>query len=148
MPPVMMWDKFTKLPMTTSNISQGSSGAFYSSSPGNSISAMSIASVEKFVPLYLSSAVDLMVYSSVVIPVQRATVGGVQHAPIVYSSLVPLPVNGALKIYATSKDTTIIDDACNALPNSTPNLSSYLVIIRRGTCTFVSQVGGCIAFGN
>jgi hypothetical protein len=89
-----------------------------------------------------------MFSSSTVIGAQQATVGGVQHAPIIYSSLAPLPFNGALQIYATSKDTTIIDDACNALPNSTPNLSSFVVIIRRGTCTFVSQVGGCIAFEN
>ena len=109
---------------------------------------MSIASVEKFVLLHSSCAVELMISSSTVIGAQQATVGGVQHAPIIYSSLVPLPFKKALPIYATSKDTTIIDDACNALPNSTPNLSSFLVIIRRGTCTFVSQVGGCKAFGN
>ena len=89
-----------------------------------------------------------MFSSSTVIPVQQAIVGGMQHAPIVYSSLVPLSVNGALPIYATSKDTTIIDDACDALPDSTPNLSAFLVIIRRGTCTFVSQVGGCTALVN
>ena len=76
--------------------------------------------------------------STVISVVQQATVGGVQHAPIVYSSLVPLPVNGAFPIYATSNDTTIIDDACNSLPDSTPNLSSFLVIIRRGMCALVS----------
>ena len=103
---------------------------------------MSIASVEKFVLLNSSSTIELMFSSSKVIPLQQSIVGGVQHAPIVYSSLVPLPVNGAFPIYATSNDTTIIDDACNALPDSTPNLSSFLVIIRRGTCALVSQVGG------
>ncbi len=40
-------------------------------------------------------------------------------------------------IYATSNDTTIVDDACDALPDDTPDLSPYVVVIRRGTCTFV-----------
>ena len=109
---------------------------------------MSIASIEKFVLLDMISAVELMFSSSTVIPVQQAIVGGVQHAPIVYSSALPLPVKGAFPVYATSNDTTKIDDACDALPHSTPNLSPYVVIIRRGTCTFVSQVGGRTALGN
>ena len=75
------------------------------------------------------------------IPVQQATVGGVKHTPIVYSSLFPLPVKGAFPIYVTSNDTTISDDACDPLPASTPDLSSHLVIIRRGKCTFVSLEG-------
>ncbi|KAF8694321.1 hypothetical protein AX14_002085, partial [Amanita brunnescens Koide BX004] len=60
----------------------GSSGAWYTSSPGNGINVMSVASVE-----------------NTVIPVQQATVSGVAHTPIVYSSLFPLPVKGAFPIY-------------------------------------------------
>jgi hypothetical protein len=105
---------------------------------------MSIASVDKFV-LSDSTLVDELTSNSysTVIRVQQATVGGAKHSPIVYSSLFPLPVKGAFPIYATSNDTTISDDACNPLPASTPDLSSHLVIIRRGTCTFVSL--GCCA---
>lgn len=104
---------------------------------------MSIASVDKFVLYFLTLVGELTSGScSTVIPVQQVTVGGVKHTPIVYSSLFPLPVKGALPIYATSNDTTISDDACDPLPASTPDLSSYLVIIRRGTCTFVSP-GDC-----
>lgn len=76
---------------------------------------------------------------STIIPLQNATVHGVQHDPITYFSTFPLPVNGSLPIFATSNDTTVVDDACNPLPASTPDLSKFLVIIRRGTCTFVSR---------
>ncbi|KAJ7253644.1 peptidase S8/S53 domain-containing protein [Mycena rebaudengoi] len=48
----------------------------------------------------------------------------------------PLPVTEALPIYATSKDTTIVDDACNPLSASTPDLSKFVVLVRRGTCAF------------
>ena len=67
----------------------------------------------------------------------RATVGGVAHSPIIYASLNPLPAPNPLPIYATSNDTTIVDDACNPLPASTPDLSRFVVVIRRGTCAFV-----------
>lgn len=45
---------------------------------------------------------------------------------------------GPLPIYATSNDTTIMDDACYPLPDNTPDLSDFVVIVRRGTCPFVS----------
>lgn len=77
--------------------------------------------------------------SSTVIPLQNATVGGVQHNPITYFATFPLNITGSLPIFATSTDTTIVDDACNPLPDSTPDLSKFLVVVRRGTCTFVSR---------
>ena len=76
---------------------------------------------------------------STVIPLQNATVGGVQHNPITYFATFPLNITGSLPIFATSTDTTVVDDACNPLPDSTPDLSKFLVVVRRGTCTFVSQ---------
>ena len=76
---------------------------------------------------------------STVIPLQKLNVNGVPHDPIVYFSALPLPAPGDLPIYATSKDTTIADDACEPLPDSTPDLSKFVVIVRRGTCTFVSS---------
>ncbi|KAJ7187925.1 subtilisin-like protease [Mycena filopes] len=51
-------------------------------------------------------------------PIQNMTVEGVVHDPIPYFR-------------------PITDDACNPLPASTPDLSGYIVIIRRGTCLFV-----------
>ncbi|KAI0358577.1 subtilisin-like protease [Trametes cingulata] len=108
----------------------GAKGSWYTSSPGNGINAISVASLD-----------------NTVIPLQNATVHGVAHDPITYFSTFPLPVNGTLPIFATSNDTTIVDDACNPLPDDTPDLSSFVVIVRRGTCTFVQKLTNIAAKG-
>ncbi|KAF7376447.1 Subtilisin-like protease [Mycena sanguinolenta] len=100
----------------------GASGAWFTSGPGNAINAISVASSD-----------------NTVIPLQSLTVSGVTHDPIVYYDAVPLPVNQTLPLYVTSNDTTVVDDACNPLPASTPDLSGFVVLVRRGTCTFASH---------
>ena len=100
----------------------GSVGSWYTSGPGNAIDAISVASVD-----------------NTVIPLQNLTVHGVTHDPITYFSAFPLPVPGTLPIFATSTDVTVVDDACNALPDDTPDLSGFVVLVRRGTCTFVRR---------
>ncbi|KAH8107723.1 subtilisin-like protease [Cristinia sonorae] len=101
----------------------GSKGAFYTSSPGNAISAISVASLD-----------------NTVIELQNATVHGATHDPITYFATFPFPVTQTLPIFVTSTDTTVIDDACDPLPDSTPDLSGFVTIIRRGTCTFVQKL--------
>jgi len=65
------------------------------------------------------------------------TVHGVDYPEITYYSGIPLKINDSLQIYATSKSTTVVDDACAPLPDGTPDLSTHLVIFRRGSCGFV-----------
>jgi hypothetical protein len=74
-------------------------------------------------------------------------VSNVSHAPIAYNSLTPLPINGTHPVYATSNSTTVADDACSPLPASTPDLANYVVLIRRGTCTFATKLGNAAAKG-
>jgi hypothetical protein len=50
-------------------------------------------------------------------------------------------------VYATSNSTTVADDACNALPASTPDLANKVVIVRRGTCSFVQKLTNIAAKG-
>lgn len=69
------------------------------------------------------------------------------HASIPYFSLRPFPVTAALPVYATSTDLTIANDACNALPSSTPNLAGYVVVIRRGGCAIVDKLKNAAAKG-
>jgi hypothetical protein len=78
--------------------------------------------------------------NSTIIPLQSVLVSGVQHDPITYYSNKPLPTTGSFPIYATSKDTTIVDDACDPLPSTTPDLSKFVTIVRRGACPFVSYL--------
>ncbi|KAF9467400.1 pyrolysin [Collybia nuda] len=108
----------------------GASGSWYSSSPGNGINVISVASLD-----------------NTVIPLQNATVGGVEHDPITYFETFPFPVTQTLPIFATSNDTTVIDDACSPLPPSVPDLSGFLVVVRRGTCTFVDKITNIAAKG-
>ncbi|CAK5265382.1 unnamed protein product [Mycena citricolor] len=98
----------------------GASGSWYTSSPGNSITSISVASSE-----------------NTLLPLQTLQVTGVTHAPIVYFDSLPLPVTGTRPLYVISNDTTVVDDACNPLPASTPDLSKFVVLVRRGTCNFV-----------
>lgn len=101
----------------------GAKGMFYTSGPGNAIDSISVSSLD-----------------NTIIPLQNATVHGVTHDPITYFDALPLPITETLPIFATSTDTTVVDDACDPLPDSTPDLSKFIVIVRRGTCTFVRMV--------
>ncbi|KAK7005815.1 subtilisin-like protease [Favolaschia claudopus] len=108
----------------------GSSGAWFTSGPGNAINAISVASSD-----------------NTVIPLQSLTVSGVAHAPIVYYDTFPLPVEGTLPLFVLSNDTTVVDDACDPLPASTPDLSRFVVLVRRGTCAFAAKLANIAAFG-
>ncbi|THG94885.1 hypothetical protein EW026_g6671 [Hermanssonia centrifuga] len=108
----------------------GAKGVFFTSSPGNAIDAISVASLD-----------------NTVIPLQNATVHGVVHDPITYFDTFPFPVTATLPIFPTSTDPTVVDDACNPLPDDTPDLSNFLVIVRRGTCTFVQKLTNVAAKG-
>ncbi|KAF8524710.1 subtilisin-like protease [Hysterangium stoloniferum] len=108
----------------------GAFGSWYTSGPGNGIDVISVASVD-----------------NTVIPIQNATTSDSTHPTIPYFSALPLPINGSLPIYATSNDTTLTNDACNPLPDSTPDLSKFLVIIHRGTCSFVTKLQNIAAKG-
>ncbi|KAH7105764.1 subtilisin-like protein [Auriculariales sp. MPI-PUGE-AT-0066] len=61
-------------------------------------------------------------------------------------TLASIPVGDlALPIYATSNDSTVVDDACNELPDSTPDLSGYVTLVRRGTCGFMTKIQNVLA---
>lgn len=98
----------------------GEEGSWFTDSPSNAISGISVASVD-----------------NIITPLQNATVHGIEHNPITYFNVTPLPVNGTLPIFATSNNTAIMNDACDPLPPSTPNLAPFVVIIRSGGCSFV-----------
>ncbi|KAJ7693337.1 pyrolysin [Mycena rosella] len=109
---------------------EGASGSWFTSSPGNGIDAISVASSD-----------------NTVIPLQAFTVQGATHDPIVYYSTFPFALNGSTPLYATSNDTTVVDDACSPLPASTPDLSKFVVLVRRGTCAFTAKLANIAAFG-
>lgn len=99
----------------------GQFGAFFASGPASGIDVIAVASVD-----------------NTVIPVQNAKSSD-RDAPIPYISLQPLNFTESLPVFAIS-NTLVPDDACNPLPDSTPDLSGFMVLIRRGSCTFDSKL--------
>ncbi|KAG8901449.1 hypothetical protein FRC01_009845, partial [Tulasnella sp. 417] len=108
---------------------EGAFGSWYASSPGSGVDVISVASVQNTRTI-----------------VQTITLSN-GHEPIIYNSFLPLKVDGSLPIYATSTDTDIADDACNPLPDTTPDLSGSVVIIRRGSCAFTQKLANVAAKG-
>ncbi|KAI3609656.1 hypothetical protein WG66_001241 [Moniliophthora roreri] len=116
--------------VTIASGNDGASGSWFSSGPGNAIDAISVASVD-----------------NIAINLNNATVQGVSHDPITYYSLAPFPVDGSVPVYATSNSTSVPNDACSPLPDNTPNLENYVVIIRRGTCPLLQKATNAVAKG-
>ncbi|KAH7096447.1 subtilisin-like protease [Auriculariales sp. MPI-PUGE-AT-0066] len=112
---------------------EGADGAWYTSSPGNGLDVISVGSVDNTEVFY-----------------QTLAVSGVEHPAVPYvtdTGFVPLNVTGELPIYATSTDLTIKNDGCEALPDSTPDLSGFATVIRRGTCNFTVKIANAVAKG-
>jgi subtilisin family serine protease len=55
--------------------------------------------------------------------------------------------NTSLPLWAGNYDTSDPADACEPYPDDTPDLSEYIVLIRRGTCTFVQKATNAAAAG-
>ncbi|KAG6224270.1 hypothetical protein E4U24_005718 [Claviceps purpurea] len=53
----------------------------------------------------------------------------------------------SMPLYATSLDYHVGDDACKPLPASTPDLSKYIVLVRRGGCDFTDKLNSLVAKG-
>lgn len=47
--------------------------------------------------------------------------------------------NVTLPLFATSFNTSLRTDGCDPLPDDTPDLSGYIVLIRRGTCVYAQK---------
>ncbi|PFH53716.1 hypothetical protein AMATHDRAFT_45185 [Amanita thiersii Skay4041] len=102
----------------------GSSGLWYTDSPGSEIDVISVAEVENKFDIYFPRHWSV-----------HLQFGGVKDNPtyISYSSDAPLLINAKLDVFATS-------NACNPLPSETPNLSKYLVIVRMKKCPIVQML--------
>lgn len=55
--------------------------------------------------------------------------------------------NVTLPLWARTLDTSVEDDGCAAYPDDTPDLSEYVVLVRRGTCSFVEKAKNAAAKG-
>ncbi|CAE6531335.1 unnamed protein product [Rhizoctonia solani] len=118
--------------VTVAGGNSGQYGPWYADGPATGIDVISVGSVDNTVR-YIQNAV---VSNGRKIPYNFGSVGRFD-----------VPADLELPIYATSRDPGTPNDACDSLPNYTPNLARYLVLIRRGGCEFVKKLDNAAAKG-
>ncbi|CAE6487820.1 unnamed protein product [Rhizoctonia solani] len=106
----------------------GALGSWYASGPGTGRSVISVGSVD-----------------NTVLNIQNVIVSNGRQ--INYSALPPVEIPAGLPIYATSSDSSVPNDACEPLSGNTPDLSNKLVLIRRGSCPFITKFTNAAAKG-
>ncbi|KAF2652507.1 serine endopeptidase [Lophiostoma macrostomum CBS 122681] len=124
------------VPCTVSAGNDGEAGIFYASTAANGKRVTAIASVDNTEsPLFLLNGT----YSTANSP-SADSFGWTPGAPDNWG-------NVSLPLWAVNYDTTDPANGCDPYPADTPNLSGYIVLIRRGTCTFVQKATNAAAFG-
>lgn len=124
------------VPCTVSAGNSGSEGLFYASTAANGKKVTAIASFDNTIsPMLLTDSYYI-------------TNGSTDNTTFGYSVGTPDNWTGVkLPLWAQSYDITDPAGGCDAYPDDTPDLSGYIVLIRRGTCTFVQKAQNAAAFG-
>lgn len=135
-----------------------SEGLFYANGPAATRTGISVGSVYVILSRSLWSELrgrradfefDVEISDVTKLPAYLAGVLGRPALP--YLSALPLDLStlpsNDLRVYFTSTDSSITNDACNALPDSTPNLANYVTVIQRGTCAFTQKLKNAAAKG-
>ncbi|GAB1315592.1 hypothetical protein MFIFM68171_05802 [Madurella fahalii] len=123
------------VPCLLSAGNDGDSGIFFASTAADSRGATAIGSVDNSLALAL---INLGNYS----------VDGVAAAePFAFIPAVQSWTPVTLPLWAVNFNTTDTANGCAAYPANTPDLSGYIVLIRRGTCTFADKVAFAAAKG-
>ncbi|KAF4463401.1 Minor extracellular protease vpr [Fusarium albosuccineum] len=116
------------VPCTISTGNSGDVGMFYAGGAADGHKVMSIASYDN------TDSVSLL-------NISHYTVNG-SSDKIAFGSTAGTPAawgNVTLPLWAPSYDTTIANGGCDPYPSNTPDLSGYIVLVRRGTCRFVQK---------
>lgn len=122
-------------PCTVSAGNSGDQGQFYASTAANGKGVASIASVDNTqAPAILLNA------SYNVGNASTGTFGWTEGSPSGWGNI-------SLPLWSVNYNTSDPANACDPLPDDTPDLSEYLVLVRRGSCTFVQKVENVVAKG-
>lgn len=123
------------VPCTISAGNDGSLGLLYASAAANGKKVTAIASIDNAVsPALLTNATYTVSESDL------ESFGYAPGAPDAWA-------NVTLPLWAVNYDTADPENACEALPDDTPDLSGYIVLVRRGTCAFVDKLENVAAKG-
>ena len=123
-----------RIPVTLAAGNAGFRGAFNPSGSANGRGVNSIAAFDNV------NSVGVLSASSYVIESTESRFGYVPGKPDAWD-------NVTLPIWARTLDTNVGDDGCSPFPDDTPDLSEYVVLLRRGTCTFVQKAQNAAAKG-
>ncbi|KAL2020021.1 hypothetical protein VTK56DRAFT_8924 [Thermocarpiscus australiensis] len=116
------------VPCVVSAGNDGDQGIFYASTAANGKKVTAIASVDNTITPALLSNGSFSVDAG-----KTEFFGFTSGTPGDWNDV-------SLPLWAVDYNTTNPADGCDPYPDSTPDLSGYIVLVRRGTCTFVEKV--------
>jgi len=121
---------------TLANGNDGELGLFYDVEAAGAKEATAVASFNNYI------AIQQLVDS-------YAEIDGANRLEFGYRFTLGLPdwPGEAFPLYALSLNTSVVDDACSPLPDDTPDLSRYAVLIRGGGCHYVDKARAAMAKG-
>ncbi|EGO57967.1 hypothetical protein NEUTE1DRAFT_82047 [Neurospora tetrasperma FGSC 2508] len=123
------------VPCLVSAGNDGATGIFYASTAANGKRVTAVASVDNILaPALLSEASYSVANGSL------STFGFTAGSPSAWA-------NVSLPVWSVNFNTADTANGCEAFPDDTPDLSKYIVLIRRGTCTFVQKAQNAAAKG-
>lgn len=123
------------VPCTVSAGNEGGEGIFYASTAANGRRVTGIAS-------YDNVQTPTLLYHA------KYQIDDGQDTQFGFVPSEPAEWNGVtLPAWSNNLDTTIPNDGCDPFPANTPDLSKYIVLIRRGTCPFSQKVTNAAAKG-
>ncbi|KAF2689831.1 subtilase [Lentithecium fluviatile CBS 122367] len=123
------------VPCTVSAGNDGAEGIFYASTAANGKKVTAIASVDNTQsPMVLLNASYATSNSS------TENFGWTEGSPNTWE-------NVSLPLWAVNYNVNDTANGCDPYPDSTPDLSGYIVLIRRGSCTFVQKATNAAAKG-
>lgn len=109
-------------------------GPFSSSTPAGAIGATAVGSV------------DNEMYPMILVPGKYISASGADDEFGWMPGTLTNISNGIYPLYALSYNTSIEDDACHD-PPLTGDLSEFIILIRRGGCSFSRKAGNAAARG-
>ncbi|KAG5913959.1 hypothetical protein E4U61_006260 [Claviceps capensis] len=112
----------------------GDSGLFYINGGASGKGVMAVASLENI-------EAPLISYHS------SYTIDGGRKIDFLYTPRADVQWGVSMPLYATSLDYHVGDDACQPRLANTPGLIKYLVLVRRGTCSYDDKLRNLVAKG-
>ncbi|KAH8674310.1 peptidase S8/S53 domain-containing protein [Xylariales sp. PMI_506] len=123
------------VPCTVSAGNSGDYGLFYASTAADGKKVTAIASFDNIV-------------TPALLTISNYTIDGGAAQEFGYALGEPGAWSGVnLPLWTASYNVTDPAGGCDPYPADTPDLSGYVVLIRRGTCTFVQKATNAAAFG-